>query len=79
MACILFFLLDTTFNSMGNEKEDSEVSDAGGHRSVESIYQKKTQLEHVLLRPDTYIGSTEPVTQVRPEVLCTMEIPQVVR
>merc|ERR1712224_372304 len=23
------------------------------------IYQKKTQLEHILLRPDTYVGSTE--------------------
>jgi hypothetical protein len=32
--------------------------------SVERIYQKKTQLEHILLRPDTYIGSIEPVTQV---------------
>ena len=33
--------------------------------SVERVYQKKTQLEHILLRPDTYIGSVEPVTQVR--------------
>lgn len=24
--------------------------------SIEKIYQKKTQLEHILLRPDTYIG-----------------------
>lgn len=31
--------------------------------SVERIYQKMSQLEHVLLRPDTYIGSVEPVTQ----------------
>uniref|UniRef100_A0A8B9IX34 DNA topoisomerase 2 n=1 Tax=Amazona collaria TaxID=241587 RepID=A0A8B9IX34_9PSIT len=31
--------------------------------SVEHIYQKKTQLEHILLRPDTYIGSVETVTQ----------------
>jgi len=31
--------------------------------SVEKIYQKKTQLEHILLRPDTYIGSVEPVIQ----------------
>ncbi|XP_041476375.1 DNA topoisomerase 2-alpha-like [Lytechinus variegatus] len=31
--------------------------------SVERIYQKKTQLEHILIRPDTYIGSTEPVTE----------------
>ncbi|NXW70734.1 TOP2A topoisomerase, partial [Hirundo rustica] len=31
--------------------------------TVEHIYQKKTQLEHILLRPDTYIGSVELVTQ----------------
>lgn len=31
---------------------------------MEHIYQKKTQLEHILLRPDTYIGSVELVTQV---------------
>ena len=28
-------------------------------QTIEDIYQKKTQLEHILLRPDTYIGSTE--------------------
>ena len=27
--------------------------------SIETVYQKKTQLEHILLRPDTYIGSIE--------------------
>lgn len=27
--------------------------------SIEKIYQKKSQLEHILLRPDTYIGSVE--------------------
>jgi DNA topoisomerase-2 len=32
--------------------------------SVERIYQKKSQLEHILLRPDTYIGSVEPVKDV---------------
>jgi DNA topoisomerase-2 len=31
--------------------------------SVERIYQKKSQLEHILLRPDTYIGSVQPVTE----------------
>ncbi|XP_068610428.1 DNA topoisomerase 2-alpha [Brachionichthys hirsutus] len=31
--------------------------------SVEKIYQKKTQLEHILLRPDSYIGSVEPANQ----------------
>lgn len=30
-----------------------------GKKEIEDIYQKKTQLEHILLRPDTYIGSTE--------------------
>ncbi|XP_076941033.1 DNA topoisomerase 2-like [Bidens hawaiensis] len=28
-------------------------------RTIEETYQKKTQLEHILLRPDTYIGSIE--------------------
>ena len=31
--------------------------------SVERIYQKKSQLEHILLRPDTYVGSVEPIKQ----------------
>lgn len=38
--------------------------DGGNSRlTVERIYQKKTPLEHVLLRPDTYIGSAEPQEQ----------------
>lgn len=32
---------------------------ANTDQAIEDIYQKKTQLEHILLRPDTYIGSTE--------------------
>jgi DNA topoisomerase II len=28
-------------------------------KTIEEIYQKKSQLEHILLRPDTYIGSVE--------------------
>jgi hypothetical protein len=34
----------------------------GNKKTVEQMYQKKTQLEHILLRPDTYIGSVEPLT-----------------
>ncbi|XP_042857446.1 DNA topoisomerase 2-alpha-like isoform X2 [Penaeus japonicus] len=34
-----------------------------GPKSVETVYQKKTQLEHILLRPDTYIGSVEYTTE----------------
>lgn len=46
--------------------ENIRVHKADGPKklSVEHIYQKKTQLEHILLRPDTYIGSVELVTQV---------------
>ncbi|CAI9103034.1 OLC1v1001450C1 [Oldenlandia corymbosa var. corymbosa] len=32
-------------------------------KTIEETYQKKTQLEHILLRPDTYIGSVEAHTQ----------------
>ena len=30
---------------------------------IEKVYQKKSQLEHILLRPDTYIGSVEKCTE----------------
>eukprot|EP00960_Hanusia_phi_P033439 750458-Hanusia_phi.AAC.1 len=41
--------------------QDKENVSTGSKKSktVEETYQKLTQLEHVLLRPDTYIGSTE--------------------
>ncbi|EPS67102.1 hypothetical protein M569_07672 [Genlisea aurea] len=35
----------------------------GGKKTIEQTYQKKTQIEHILLRPDTYIGSIEKHTQ----------------
>lgn len=44
--------------------EVTKKEKAGAKLSVERVYQKKTQLEHILLRPDTYIGSVEPITQV---------------
>lgn len=40
-----------------NETSNGETG-AKKRLSVERIYQKKTQLEHILLRPDSYIGST---------------------
>ena len=30
---------------------------------IEKTYQKKTQLEHILLRPDSYIGTTEQISE----------------
>ena len=35
----------------------------GKGKTIEQQYQKKTQLEHILLRPDTYVGSVDPHTQ----------------
>ena len=37
-------------------------SNGGKKKTVEEMYQKKTQLEHILIRPDTYIGSVQPLT-----------------
>lgn len=34
-----------------------------GDKSIEETYQKLSQLEHILLRPDTYIGSCEKQAQ----------------
>ncbi|GAB0086230.1 DNA topoisomerase 2 [Sergentomyia squamirostris] len=38
-------------------------SQNGSKEVIEKIYQKKSQLEHILLRPDTYIGSVELVKE----------------
>lgn len=38
---------------------------AGGAKTIEETYQKLSQLEHILLRPDTYIGSPELTTTTR--------------
>lgn len=53
----------------GNVNGEVDIGDDGGggdaapppkkakqKTAVEDIYQKKSQLEHILLRPDTYIG-----------------------
>lgn len=50
---------------MSPDVEMSEADSVEGtpgpnsNKTIEEIYQKKTQLEHILLRPDTYIGSIE--------------------
>jgi hypothetical protein len=45
-----------------NNEGNVPASEKGSKKTVEQMYQKKTQLEHILLRPDTYIGSVEPLT-----------------
>merc|ERR1719469_842925 len=38
---------------------DDGAPSGKGKKSVEQQYQKKTQVEHILLRPDSYVGSIE--------------------
>jgi DNA topoisomerase-2 len=44
-------------------KGNAKPVKAAGQKTIEEVYQKMTQLEHILLRPDTYIGSTERATE----------------
>ena len=58
---------DDPMDGAANGLQNGDAGDKAKNKkrlSVERIYQKKTQLEHILLRPDTYIGSVESVTQV---------------
>uniref|UniRef100_A0A4W4H7T1 DNA topoisomerase 2 n=1 Tax=Electrophorus electricus TaxID=8005 RepID=A0A4W4H7T1_ELEEL len=54
---------DGPLKSLFENKTLSKPKKDAKRLSVERIYQKKTQLEHILLRPDTYVGSVEPLTQ----------------
>lgn len=51
-------------HSMSTAVENGGGDNAPKKKTIEGIYQKKSQLEHILLRPDTYIGSVEPVTEL---------------
>jgi len=46
-----------------NKNAGNVTAKGKGKKTIEEIYQKKSQLEHILLRPDTYIGSVERLTQ----------------
>ncbi len=48
-------LADAVVDGKGATKKKS--------KTIEETYQKKSQLEHILLRPDTYIGSVEPLME----------------
>jgi hypothetical protein len=50
----------------GSTKDDGEDATAptkGKTKTIEERYQKKTQHEHILIRPDTYIGSVVPMQE----------------
>lgn len=52
--------------SLNKKSSSSEKSLKGGNdknKTVEETYTKMSQLEHILKRPDTYIGSIERITQ----------------
>ena len=58
----------TSILSTRNDNADNVPAKATGKgtkktKTIEETYQKKSQLEHILLRPDTYIGSTEPLQE----------------
>jgi hypothetical protein len=48
-------MYDTSFDEDAeNVKPTVAKKNPAGKKTVEEIYQKKTQLEHILARPDTY-------------------------
>ncbi|XP_070497266.1 DNA topoisomerase 2 isoform X1 [Chironomus tepperi] len=64
MTDIRAFVQNMQNGSNGAAAGSSEKAPAKGSKQViEKMYQKKSQLEHILLRPDTYIGSVERVTE----------------
>ena len=56
--------LESQLEIPGKKRKIIGKSISKNGKTVEQIYQKKTQLEHILLRPDTYVGSIEmtPIT-----------------
>lgn len=48
-------------NGSNGASSAATTSKGGSKQAIEKMYQKKSQLEHILLRPDTYIGSVERV------------------
>jgi DNA topoisomerase-2 len=46
-------------------KQASEKKRKNGGLTIEEMYQKKTPIEHILLRPDTYIGSLVKTKQMQ--------------
>lgn len=63
----MFEKMSKSTKSTGGDKNGVSPSETNGSNkrlSVERIYQKKSQLEHILLRPDSYIGSVEPLQEL---------------
>lgn len=57
----MFNKMSKSSSATGEKNGVGETNGGKKRLSVERIYQKKSQLEHILLRPDSYIGSVEPL------------------
>ena len=55
-------LVDASNELVNAAVPDAPPAKAAGKQTVEQKYQKLTHLEHILKRPDTYVGSLEMVT-----------------
>ncbi|VVB11302.1 unnamed protein product [Arabis nemorensis] len=49
--------------NVAKAKVPAKAPASRAEKTIEEMYQKKSQLEHILLRPNTYIGSVEKHTQ----------------
>ncbi|EXX74976.1 DNA topoisomerase 2 [Rhizophagus irregularis DAOM 197198w] len=54
---------ETSSNNVTSANSSSNGASTQSKKPVEEVYQKKTQLEHILLRPDTYVGSVQASTE----------------
>ena len=44
------------FIKNNNSSESNDIGETTVSKTIEQKYQKKSQIEHILLRPDTYVG-----------------------
>jgi DNA topoisomerase-2 len=58
------FVGDENVVPQQNKQKSAGGGKASKGKTIEETYTKKTQLEHILLRPDTYIGSVEKQIQL---------------
>ena len=62
-ALLVIMLDEENIAPVANSKSTKAKNGKKG-RTIEETYQKKSQLEHILLRPDSYIGSVERFSQL---------------
>ncbi|CAG8482568.1 2581_t:CDS:2 [Diversispora eburnea] len=55
--------MDIYIEASSSKATSVQAIPQAAEKTVEEIYQKKSQLEHILLRPDTYIGSAETIAE----------------